>query len=188
MVRIPLSCWLDLWLAGKQLFLCVAGSVMGILRQKKKKDTEIKRLVNNFCYPWVGRWILPHWSAPALLCSEKLSSICLLIWSFKFNSLFITFWVVLILIGCWQSVNIDILQNWQSECCWLCCALYSWLSLSKWEDFPVRALVACYPGLAWQSVCLRGVCSLGSVVLLTVLQPWFWQVCDADWQLMIQQG
>lgn len=48
----------------------------------------------------------------------------LLIWSFKFNSLFITFWVVLILFGCWQSVNIDILQNWQSECCWLLCFVF----------------------------------------------------------------
>lgn len=59
---------------GKQLFLCVVGSVTGILSQKKN-NTEIIRLVKNFHYSWMGRWILPQLSAPAHLCSEKLSSI-----------------------------------------------------------------------------------------------------------------
>lgn len=42
MVRIPLSCWLGLRLAGKQLFLCVVGSVAGILRHTHTQILKLK--------------------------------------------------------------------------------------------------------------------------------------------------
>lgn len=61
----------------------------------KKKDTEIKRLANNFYYSCMGWWILLQWSTPAHFCSEKHPSIYFhscYVGAVNSNGFFITLW------------------------------------------------------------------------------------------------